>query len=184
MFFLFSDFQIDVPQVASPRSVISVVDRIHSHDKAELVLDAFISILSSPTHYNKLAAALPLARVCLLLLGDRPSSFIVCGVLKLLGLCLAASSSFSRKFELVSGWSILKTVVPRAWDTQVQTATFDILLGRNSRAREDKTNDLKTVVCPHICPTIFASLRRCLEIVIGQIQHSGYSTPRSIDSGI
>ncbi|RDB25611.1 Beige 1 [Hypsizygus marmoreus] len=40
------------------------------------------------------------------------------------------SPSFSRKFELISGWSVLKTVLPYCWDPRVNEAAFDVLLGR------------------------------------------------------
>jgi hypothetical protein len=76
-------------------------------------------------------------------------------VLQLIGISVAASSSFSRKFELVSGWSILRTVLQESWDADVHEAAFDLLLGHKS-----KTDDaeLEQIVCPHVVPAILASL--------------------------
>jgi hypothetical protein len=78
---------------------------------------------------------------------------------------LGISSSFSRKFELVSGWSILRIVLPSAWDPSVHEAAFDILLGRVSEKKAAHTASL-TVVCTHIVPAIFAALYRGLDAVV------------------
>jgi hypothetical protein len=77
---------------------------------------------------------------------------------------LGISSSFTRKFELVSGWSILRIVLPSAWDPSVHEAAFDILLGRLAERKAAHTAST-TVVCAHIVPAIFAALHRGLRAV-------------------
>ena len=96
-----------------------------------------------------------MTRIYLLLLGDRPSSFVAKQVLDLITISLNKSKSFSRKFELVSGWTILKTVLPHVWDDKIHSAAFGIL--------SDQTQDQGTVVaCPHILLAILGSLTRIL----------------------
>ncbi len=119
----------------------------------------FISILDNPSMFNKFTASLPLTRICLLLLGDRPSPLTATLVLRMISTALGVSTSFSRKFELVSGWNILKLVLPFAWDATVQDAAFDVLLGRS----RDKREIVPTVICPHIVPAIFSSLKMGLD---------------------
>ena len=75
---------------------------------------------------------------------------------------LGISSSFSRKFELVSGWSILRIVLPCAWDPGVHEATFDILLGHVAEKKASHTAST-TVVCSHIVPATFVALHRGLD---------------------
>jgi len=105
--------------------------------------------------YTRFSVALPVTRIYLLLLGDRPSSFVAKQVLDLITVSLNKSKSFSRKFELVSGWMILKTVLPHVWDENIHSAAFGIL--------SDQTQDQGTVVaCPHILPAILGSLTRML----------------------
>ena len=125
-----------------------------------MVLEAFVTIVHSPTHLTKFSAALPLTRICLLLLGDHPSSKIVCHILNLVGLAMRASSSFARKFELVSGWTIFKVVIPPAWDADVQKLAFDVLMGRNVilDRRSGHQNDSMAVNCPQILPVILTAL--------------------------
>jgi hypothetical protein len=163
---------IDTAVVGSPRSVLSRIDYKHPREKAEQVLETLVSLLSSPTLYARFIAALPLTRICLLLLGDRPSPVIASQVLLLIGISLDASPSFSRKFELVSGWSILKSVLPLAWDPSVHEAAFDILLGRVSSRKKPVGSANNTVVCPHIVPPILCALQRGLNLVAHQSQAS------------
>lgn len=118
-----------------------------------------VSMMDSPLMFNKFTAALPLTRICLLLLGDRPSPLVATLVLRMISTALGVSTSFSRKFELVSGWNVLKLMLPYGWDQSVQDAAFDILLGRS----RDKREIVPTVVCPHIVPIIFSSLRMALD---------------------
>lgn len=75
------------------------------------------------------------------------------------------SPAFSRKFELVSGWSVLKTVLPYAWDPNVNEAAFDVLLGRVGIDRKAASHGNPTIVCPHIVPAIFSALQKGLESV-------------------
>jgi len=105
--------------------------------------------------YTRFAVALPVTRIYLLLLGDRPSSFVAKQVLNLITISLNKSKSFSRKFELVSGWTILKTILPHVWDDNIHPVAFGMLT--------DQTQDQGTVVaCPHILPAILGSLARML----------------------
>jgi len=149
----------------SPRSVHSRIDYTYPREKAEQVLEALVTILSTPTYYSKFSAALPLTRICLLLLGDRPTPVVASQVLLLIGISLGSSTSFSRKFELVSGWSILKTVLPFAWDPSVHESAFDILLGRVSLHKKTVGPAGTTVACPYIMAPIFCALQRGLNAI-------------------
>ena len=129
-------------------------------------MEALLSILSVPLAYTKFTATLPLTRICILLLGEHPTPIVATQVLLLIAKSLNISSSFSRKFELVSGWSILRIVLPSAWNPSVHEAVFDILLGRTPEKNLAQT----TVVCPHIVPTIFTALHRGLDTVGNRLQ--------------
>jgi hypothetical protein len=178
-----SNLAKEIVQAASPRSVISAVDHTHRREKAELVFDAFVSVVISLNAYAKLSSVLPLPRVLLLLLGEHPTPPVAATVLRLLGFCLRGNSSFSRKFELVSGWAVLKMVLPRAWDMSVHTATFNVLLGRGDIDTQEPAGASSSVVCPQIVPAIFASLRRGLEEIAAPGEHArGSTTPKFIDS--
>jgi hypothetical protein len=157
---------VGTPTADSPRSTSSQLSRAnlkHPHETAEQVLEALTSILMSPAMYNKFTTTLPLSRICLLLLGDPTSSVVASQVLLLINISLSASQSFSRKFELVSGWSALKASLPGAWDPGVHEAAFDILLGR---LRINNNNTVRggssEVACPHILPAILSALRKGL----------------------
>lgn len=97
------------------------------------------------------------------------------------------SSAFNRKFELVSGWSVLKTVLPSVWDPQVNKAAFDLLLGRfsddlgpstpssasSSKSRsksKQPTAPNATVSCTHILPIIISALQTGLINVLNDGQ--------------
>jgi len=128
-----------------------------------------VSLLSSsPQLLQKFAAAVPFTRICLLLLGDRPSPTVAMEVLKLVRTSIDSSQTFVRKFELVSGWVILKNVIPYAWSEDVRQVVFDILL-------DHKGNDKTIVRCPNIIPAIIASLHRGL-------QYSATDLPGIIDT--
>ncbi|OSD07923.1 beach-domain-containing protein [Trametes coccinea BRFM310] len=144
---------------SSPRSILSRIDHQNAQYKAEQVFKMLVSLLDKPLLFNKFTAALPLTRICLLLLGDRPSPTTATLVLRLISIALGMSTSFNRKFELVSGWNVLKLVLPYAWDAQVQDAAFDVLLGRS----RDKREIVPTVVCPYIVPAVFSSLKMALD---------------------
>ncbi|KAG2357108.1 hypothetical protein BDR07DRAFT_1421270 [Suillus spraguei] len=124
---------------SSPRSTTSRGNLLRSStkDKAEQVLEALVSMMRIPSLHSKLGSALPMPRICLLLLGSHPSSHTACQVLAMLGLNLKASLLSGKNFELASGWSILKTVLPRVWDRSVHDAALDILPGRPG----DRSND-------------------------------------------
>jgi hypothetical protein len=143
---------------------MSRVDREHSQEKAEQVLECLTTILSSPGKLEKFSAALPLARICLLLLGEHPTSVVASQILLIIGLTLNHSSSFNRKFELVSGWSALRIALPGAWDPSVHVAAFDVLLGRfgSDIHRSPQTFNPPKVSCPYILPAILCSLDRGL----------------------
>jgi len=89
-------------------------------------------------------------------------------VLKLVRTSIDSSQTFVRKFELVSGWVILKNVIPYAWSEDVRQVVFDILL-------DHKGNDKTIVRCPNIIPAIIASLHRGL-------QYSATDLPGIIDT--
>ena len=120
----------------------------------------FVSILQSPPAYSRFISVLPFSRICLLLMGDRPTPMIAEQILRILQLGLKSSTSFSRKFELVSGWSTLRTVLPYGWSESVQLVAFDIMLNRPGGDQDSQ----KVVTCPHIIPAIFASLQAQLDI--------------------
>ena len=140
------------------------MDYSHHREKAEQVLEVLVSILSNPACYAKFAATLPLTRIYILLLGETPSSVVAAHVLHLVAISLGVSSSFSRKFELVNGWTIFRMVLPCAWDPSVHEAAFDILLGRIAATKVAHTTST-TVACAHIVPAIFAALHRGLQAV-------------------
>ncbi len=152
---------VDTQGASSPHSIVSRIDTNNTRLKAEQVLHMVVNVLQSPSAFTAFSAALPYPRICLLLLGDHPSPSAAAQVLKMLQIGLRASSSFSRKFELVSGWSTLKMVLPLAWSHSVQTATFDILMGPS------ETVGSATVVCPQILPAIFASLQAEVDVAAG-----------------
>lgn len=143
-------------------------------EKAEPVFGRLVKILTIQAYYTKFTAILPMTRILLLLLGERPSSYIAVQVLTLIAISIKVSSSFSRKFELVSGWSVLKTILPTAWDLSVNKAAFDLLLGRvdgnlaasqaptptsATRKVEKEMKTSTTVSCTHIIPTILSALQ-------------------------
>jgi hypothetical protein len=146
---------LEVSDASSPQSILSRIDYKDPRDKAEQVLEVLISLLSVPALYEKFTAVLPLTRICLLLLGDKPTSVVANQILVLIAVSNRVSASFSRKFELISGWSVLKTVLPSCWDPSVNEAALDILLGR----LEDTKREPGTIVCPNIVPTIFCALQ-------------------------
>ncbi|KAG2136966.1 uncharacterized protein EDB93DRAFT_1253823 [Suillus bovinus] len=130
---------------SSPRSTTSRGDLLRSstRDKAEQVLEALVSMMRIPSLRSRLSSTLPMPRICLLLLGSHPSAHTACQVISILGLILKASMSSSKNFELASGWSILKTVLPRVWDRSVHDAALDILPGRNGDRSSDDSGSLQ-----------------------------------------
>jgi len=150
-----------VTEASSPRSIISRIDYSNGHSKAEQAFGVLVDILRSPAAYERFSSTLPVPRISLLLLGERPSPATAANVLKLLTISVKSSSSFSRKFELVSGWNILKAVIPHAWDYSVQRAAFDLLLGWS----EGEARESPIVVCPQILPAILTALKLSLGTV-------------------
>ncbi|KAJ2916640.1 hypothetical protein MD484_g3777, partial [Candolleomyces efflorescens] len=148
---------------ASPHSVMSRFEVRNSQGKAEQVLTVLVSALSNQTLYTKFITALPITRICILLLGDNPTSFVALRILQLVNTCVRYTSSFSRKFELISGWSVMKTVLPGAWSSEVNQAVFDILLGRFDTTADP--DSYTVVTCQGIMPTILAALQHCLGVV-------------------
>ncbi|KAF7343336.1 hypothetical protein MVEN_01765900 [Mycena venus] len=148
---------------SSPQSMLSRIDYKDPRDKAEQVLEMLISLLANPALYNKFTTVLPLTRICILLLGDRPSPVIASQILVLIAISNNMSPAFARKFELISGWSVLKTVLPSCWDPSVNEAALDVLLGRlGGDPKSPEPNGVApavNIVCPHIVPTIFCALQ-------------------------
>lgn len=162
---------IDTPGTSTPRSIATRFDHSHRHERAEQVYEVLVQNLSNPALLSKFTAALPLSRVLLLLLGERPTPIIASQTLILLGLVLNASPSFNRKFELVSGWSALKNIIPISWDPSVHVAAFDLLLGRvfvNGKSLPSASS--AKIVCPYILPAILTSLAYGLERVAAGTQ--------------
>ncbi|EPQ51421.1 beach-domain-containing protein [Gloeophyllum trabeum ATCC 11539] len=145
--------------LASPKSVSSVIDSSHVRERAERVLEILVDILSDRAAYNKFTGALPATRIYLLLLGDRPSPAVAKQILLLIGISINISTSFIRKFELVSGWNMVKTVLPYGWDYTVHPAAFGVLLGTIGNSAPPST---PVVACPQIMPAILASMQRGL----------------------
>jgi hypothetical protein len=141
-------------------------DRSHKQERAEQVYEVLVQNLSNTSLLSKFTAALPLSRVLLLLLGEHPTSIVASQTLILLGLILNASPSFNRKFELVSGWSALKVILPISWDPSVHVAAFDLLLGRVFvTGKSLSSSGPAKIVCPYILPAILSSLAYGLDRV-------------------
>jgi hypothetical protein len=79
----------------SPHSIISRFELKNTREKAEQVLLILVDILHSRPHYLKVISVLPTARICLLLLGDRPSPIVATQILNLIGLGIQMLSSFN-----------------------------------------------------------------------------------------
>ncbi|KAG6831011.1 hypothetical protein H0H92_013198 [Tricholoma furcatifolium] len=180
--YLAANLHEDSKGATSPHSVISRIDYSNSQEKAEQVLGILISTISMPSYHSQFAAALPLTRICLLLLGDRPTPSIATQILTLIGVSNTISSSFARKFELISGWSVLKTVLPYCWDPRVDQTCFDILLGRFNHIKKSPAQMPNTVVCPSIFPAILSALQSGLVSVADACQHSDTSLNGSTES--
>ncbi|KZT37329.1 beach-domain-containing protein [Sistotremastrum suecicum HHB10207 ss-3] len=156
------------PSVPSPTSFLSKIDQYHQREKAELTFRMLVGLLRKRANLNKFIAALPVTRVCLLLLGEHPSPAVAEQVLILIRLLIESNSSFGRKFELVSGWLALRTILPRAWNPLVHAAAFDLLLGRTEKNEgRNATNNTEhsALSCSYILPAILASLGHGLELV-------------------
>ncbi|KAG8759860.1 hypothetical protein FRC14_004821 [Serendipita sp. 396] len=163
--YLAANLPDDVPGSATPKSIVSRTDTSLRRERAEQVYEVLVQTLANPSLLSKFTLALPLSRVLLLILGEHPSSIVASQTLILLGLVLHSSPSFDRKFELVSGWTALKYILPAAWDPSVHVAAFDLLLGRVFISGKAPMNSPTKVICPYILPTILSSLNYGLERV-------------------
>ncbi len=141
----------------SPRSTFSHVDLSNLRGRCERILQLLVSILSVKQYYSKFVATLPLTRICLLLLGNHPSSAVGAQILKLLDISVGFSISFIRKFELVNGWNVLKTVLPCSWNAEINDVAFSLLMGRAETSQSQK--DGPKLNCPQIVPTILSALQ-------------------------
>ncbi|KAF8696543.1 Beach protein, partial [Rhizoctonia solani] len=130
--------------------------------RAELVLDVVITVLHSSHHLQRFCAALPASRILLLLLGERPTPVVAAHMLTLLGLMMNNSPSFGRKFELAHGWTVIRCVVPGAWDPSVHVAAFDLLFGRIG-GNASSAHGEGQVVNPVMFSTILTALQRGLQ---------------------
>ncbi|VDB88447.1 unnamed protein product [Peniophora sp. CBMAI 1063] len=158
--------------IASPRSAISKIDNINKYEKAERLLEMLVRMLcSSREQHRTFAAALPLTRICLLLLGSHPSPVVAEQILELIAASIDFNSTFIRKYELVGGWTVLRTVLPSAWSLGVQSATLRILLGRFWDARDSSPHP--QVICSNIFPTVLASLDKQLPLAVMQSSVTG-----------
>ncbi|KAJ3833898.1 hypothetical protein F5878DRAFT_545746 [Lentinula raphanica] len=139
---------------------------------------------SSPYPYLKLFLTnLPLTRILLLLLGPRPSPVIASQILTIIGICVSPSDGtgtgkevgfvgFGRKFELVGGWGVLRAVLSseggKCWNSDVNKAAFDVMLGRVSMLDENgtrNTSEENVVTCPQMAPIILSAMSAGLGVV-------------------
>lgn len=153
----------DVVPTGSPHSTFSRIDLGSFRGKCEQILQLLVSLLSVKQYYSKFVAALPLTRICLLLLGNHPSPAVSVQLLKLLDISIGFSTSFIRKFELVSGWSVVKTILPYSWNAEVNDAAFNLLMGHTEASSSQK--DGPKINCPQIAPTILSALQAGLVAV-------------------
>ncbi|KAJ3536167.1 hypothetical protein NM688_g6872 [Phlebia brevispora] len=145
----------------SPSSISSRIDMGNARFKAEMTLQMFVGLLQSQEAFKSFASSLPYTSICLLLLGDRPTPTIAVEILHMVELGMNFIPSFVRKFELASGWNVLKNILPHAWTPSVQVAVFHVLMGYAS------TDGKKAVLCPNILPAILAALQMELNVVAG-----------------
>ena len=85
-------------------------------------------------------------------------------ILTLVGIAIKSSLSFTRKFELVSGWTALKVALPGAWNKDVREAAFGVLfgvvVGEKKGLRDSEEVWGSNVVCSSMLPAILAALDR------------------------
>ncbi|KAG8690949.1 hypothetical protein FRC11_007896 [Ceratobasidium sp. 423] len=149
--------------VSTVSSLPPQTDKSVPAQRAELVLDALLTILHSPTHLQRFCAALPASRILLLLLGEHPTPVVAAHLLTLLGLMMNTSPSFGRKFELAHGWTVVRCVVPGSWDPGVHVAAFDLLFGRVGGNGVSTATGEGQVVNPVVFSTILTALQRGLQ---------------------
>ncbi|KXN83156.1 hypothetical protein AN958_01769 [Leucoagaricus sp. SymC.cos] len=161
--YLAANLHGELVPTSSPGSTFSHIDSSTSRGKSERILQLLINLLSSKQFYVKFAAALPTTRICLLLVGNHPSPLVATEMLKMLEICIGYSASFIRKFELVNGWNVLKTVLPYSWSMEVSDTAFGLLVGKTDNPEQPK--DAPTFQCPQILPAILAALQSGLDAV-------------------
>ncbi|CAE6451233.1 unnamed protein product [Rhizoctonia solani] len=149
--------------ISTVSSLPPQTDKSVTTQRAELVLDALLTILHSPLHLQRFCAALPASRILLLLLGEHPTPVVAAHLLTLLGLMMNTSPSFGRKFELAHGWTVIRCVVPGAWDPSVHVAAFDLLFGRVGGNGPATATGEGQVVNPVVFSTILTALQRGLQ---------------------
>ncbi|EKM77777.1 hypothetical protein AGABI1DRAFT_121854 [Agaricus bisporus var. burnettii JB137-S8] len=147
----------EVLPASSPRSIYSRVDFNNARDKSEKVFALLVDMLSDEQYYTKFVATLPLTRICLLLIGF--------------------SASFIRKFELVNGWNVLKTIVPGSWNAEVNGAAFKLLIGRATGQQKGLV-----IKCPQIVPTILTALQSGLSAIASTVHISDEARTPLIES--
>ncbi|KAF5360312.1 hypothetical protein D9758_009126 [Tetrapyrgos nigripes] len=169
--FLAANLQEDLSGSSSPKSIMSRIDHLGGREKAEKVFELLVATLSVPSQHTKFCAALPINRIILLLLGDRPSPLVAKQCLVLVRVSVGSTSSFIRKFEMISGWNVLKTVLPSCWDLEVNEAAFDLLLLAQGN---DKGGDEVNIVCPQVVPIILSALHSGLNVVARNSSANGH----------
>ncbi|KAF5354041.1 hypothetical protein D9756_006953 [Leucocoprinus leucothites] len=179
--YLAANLHEELVPAGSPGSTFSRIDFSTSRGKSEQVLQSLVSILSVKEYYNKFVASLPLTRICLLLLGNSPSPAVATQILRLLNISIGFSTSFIRKFELVSGWNVLKTVLPFSWDAEVNDTAFALLIGREEVSGSQPEGSIR---CSQILPTILAALQSGLSTVASVAHASENSDTRSIQLSV
>ena len=110
--------------------------------------------------YMRFAEALPVARIAVLWLGTEPSPALVCQVLAIIDISFSTSSSFGKKFELASGWLVLKKLLPPIWDDAIHEGALDLLL----QPPRDGGSTSYTVKCPQILAVVLLALRQGLSV--------------------
>ncbi|KAN0082499.1 hypothetical protein V8E55_008294 [Tylopilus felleus] len=148
----------DAVSLSSPRA--SFIGGDNDNEKARLVLDTVVSLLRIPTNYMRFAEALPVTRIALLWLGSEPSPALVCQIIAIIGISLSTSTSFGKKFELASGWLVLKKVLPPIWNDAIHEAALELLL-QPARGGEIAS---KAVKCPQMLPVVLLALRQGLSV--------------------
>ncbi|KIK26284.1 hypothetical protein PISMIDRAFT_271223 [Pisolithus microcarpus 441] len=155
----------------SPRS--SLFLSVDQHERVKQLLDAVISLLRIPSMYARVSESVPLTRVVLLWVTEDLSPSVACQVLSVIGIGLIFSSSFGKKFELLSGWGLLRKRLPPVWNEELHRAAVELLLQPAAGASPSK-NASQSIRCPQILPVILVALR-CGLLVCCDEHHRGPS---------
>ena len=111
--------------------------------------------------YARFAESIPLPRVVLLWISSQPTPTVACRALSVIGIALSMSSSFGKKLELLSGWSLLRKRLPAVWDEELHRAAVELLL-RPATGSTDRRGASQSIRCPQILPIILMALRNGL----------------------